>query len=205
MLRILTPDDYRVMPWKNGGGTTTEIWIQPEHAGWESFDWRVGIADIASSGPFSSFPGVDRSILLLDCPPGSSMRLSVDGRDIELPLHAFIDFPGEATTHGSLIGTPVRDFNVMSRRSRVQHACGWRTIRAGASLTLAEGTSCIHVADGSLLLRCGEDRHVLNRPMSALIADGPAVLDAVGRDASIVWTRFTAVTVSLERAASEAQ
>jgi environmental stress-induced protein Ves len=57
MLHVLTPRDYRVMPWKNGGGTTTEIWIHPEGAGWDDFEWRVGIADIGSRGRSRRFPG----------------------------------------------------------------------------------------------------------------------------------------------------
>jgi len=123
MIRTLVPADYLVMPWKNGGGTTTEIHIHPAGAGWDDFLWRVGIADIGQSGPFSSFPGIDRSIMLLECPEGSGMRLSIDGRDIELPLYRFVDFAGEATTSGTLTGAPVRDFNVMSRRGRVDHRC----------------------------------------------------------------------------------
>ena len=133
-MTVLSPADYRVMPWKNGGGTTTEIWIHPPGAGWDGFEWRVGIADIAQSGPFSSFPGIDRSIMLLECPAGSGMRLSVDGRDVDLPLHEFVDFTGESRTHGTLSGAPVRDFNVMSRRSRIRHRCGWVALAAGARI-----------------------------------------------------------------------
>ncbi|TIV74879.1 MAG: HutD family protein, partial [Mesorhizobium sp.] len=32
-MRILRAADYRVMPWKNGGGTTTEIAVSPDGAG----------------------------------------------------------------------------------------------------------------------------------------------------------------------------
>src|SRR5215212_12048276 len=104
MLRILAPRDYRVMPWKNGGGTTTEIYIHPEGAGWNEFEWRVGIADIGQSGPFSSFPGIARSIMLLECPEGSGMRLTVDGVDVDLPVREFFDFEGDAVTTGTLRG-----------------------------------------------------------------------------------------------------
>jgi environmental stress-induced protein Ves len=81
LMRKLVPADYRVIPWKNGGGTTTEIFIHPEGAGWDTFEWRAGIADIAQSGPFSSFPGIDRSILLRTLDARESM-LAEDGREL---------------------------------------------------------------------------------------------------------------------------
>ena len=66
-VRILTPRDYRVMPWKNGGGTTTEIYIHPEGAGWDDFEWRVGIADIRNR-PVLVIPGDRSSDQAAECP-----------------------------------------------------------------------------------------------------------------------------------------
>ena len=59
------PGDYRLMPWKNGLGTTTEIAIHPAEAdlAGQPFDWRVSMADVTTDGEFSRFPGYDRSIL----------------------------------------------------------------------------------------------------------------------------------------------
>ena len=74
--RVLSPADYRRMPWKNGGGHTTEIAAEPPGAGTASFVWRVSVADIAQDGPFSAFPGIDRTLVLLS---GRGMRLG-DGR-----------------------------------------------------------------------------------------------------------------------------
>ena len=58
-MKILRHEDYKVMPWKNGGGITTEIWVSPEGSGLAGvpFDWRVSIADVATDGPFSKFAG----------------------------------------------------------------------------------------------------------------------------------------------------
>src|SRR5450830_1793080 len=55
-------------PWKNGGGSTTEIAVEPPGATLHSFEWRLSLASIAHDGPFSHFPGVDRSLALLDGP-----------------------------------------------------------------------------------------------------------------------------------------
>ena len=73
MYRLLTPADYRPMPWKNGAGRTTEIAAHPAGAALDAFAWRVSIADVERDGPFSRFPGIDRTIVLLD---GAGMRLA---------------------------------------------------------------------------------------------------------------------------------
>ena len=52
-------------PWKNGGGATRELACSPLGADMAHFDWRVSVATIAQSGPFSCFAGVDRIITLL--------------------------------------------------------------------------------------------------------------------------------------------
>ena len=43
-MRRLTAKDYRIMPWKNGGGTTTEIAVFPAGASLETFEWRFSPA-----------------------------------------------------------------------------------------------------------------------------------------------------------------
>lgn len=59
--------DIRKMPvslWRNGAGETREICCFPPAT--RDFFWRASIATIASNGEFSSFPGVDRVITLLE-------------------------------------------------------------------------------------------------------------------------------------------
>jgi environmental stress-induced protein Ves len=123
MFRLLTPADYRTMPWKNGGGRTTEIAAYPPGAGLDAFLWRVSLADVERDGPFSSFPGVDRTIVLLE---GAGMRLREGERATGLTTpfapHAF---GGDAAIDCKLIAGPVRDFNAMFRRGR---ACGSVTV-----------------------------------------------------------------------------
>lgn len=114
MHRLLTPADYRRMPWKNGGGRTLEIAAEPPGAGTASFVWRVSVADVERDGPFSPFPGVDRTLVLLE---GKGMRLTSDGGSLEMRV-AFepVRFPGESALHCALVDGPTRDFNLMVRR-----------------------------------------------------------------------------------------
>jgi len=136
--RRLGPEDYAEMPWKNGGGRTREIGIRPEGATLsEGFLWRVSSAEVARGGPFSRFPGVDRTLLILS---GKGMRLTLrpgpegrgpgDERELLLrePLSP-VAFSGDGETRGDLLGGPVRDFNVMVDRARARSRT--RVLRAG--------------------------------------------------------------------------
>jgi len=193
MIRLLSPLAYRVQPWKNRGGTTTEIAVHPEGAGWEDFLWRVAIAEIRQSGPFSSFPGIDRSIMLLDCPAGSGVNLSIDGKSFEMAQREFVDFAGEAATHGLLRGEPVRDFNVMSRRGAVKHRRGWKSIAANEWFRLG-GTDWrfVHVAAGAAkLVGAASLRNVATG--ESLIISGEDSLNMRGErgGAQRVWAVFS--------------
>ena len=201
MIRLLNPIAYQRQPWKNGGGTTTEIVIHPEGAGWNDFQWRVGIADIRQSGPFSSFPGIDRSIMLLDGAPGAGMTLAFDGTAVELAQGEFFDFPGDAITHGTLRGSHVRDFNVMSRRSAFSHRCDRSSLAPGQVLRLGACEWCVvYVAIGDIdVVTAAHERKVIAG--ESLVAQDADALDlrAGAAGAQLVWASFAS------RAAAEAQ
>ena len=119
-MRIIPASRHRIMPWKNGQGSTTEIALAPEGAALDTFDWRLSLAAVTSDGPFSTFPGVDRTLTVLT---GAGLALVVDDQaPVRLtPQSAPFSFKGEATTHATLCGESVTDFNVMSRRARLSH------------------------------------------------------------------------------------
>jgi environmental stress-induced protein Ves len=120
-------------PWKNGGGTTLELHCSPPGATLADFDWRVSIATVASSGPFSRFPGIDRTIVLLS---GEGMRLRAADGSIDHPLTEPgipFSFPGEACVEAILAGGVSSDFNLMTRRPRRGEV---GILREAASLTL---------------------------------------------------------------------
>ena len=114
MATFIPRECLRAAPWKNGGGSTMEIAISPAGAGLREFDWRISLATITASGPFSSFPGIDRSLMLVD---GDSVQLTLDGtRKVTLSAaQPMLWFPGEAVVSAQVKGTTT-DFNVMTRR-----------------------------------------------------------------------------------------
>jgi Uncharacterized protein conserved in bacteria len=153
-ITLLDPADYRRMPWKNGGGTTTEIALAPLPAplpdGAGRFLWRVSIADVAQAGPFSAFGGYDRLIAVVE---GAGMRLTVDGVPVTVPRRApAFRFSGDAVVDCALLDGPIRDFNLIVDR---EHAVGrLDLVPAGGSVAVpAEGVALIHALDGGVTLR----------------------------------------------------
>jgi environmental stress-induced protein Ves len=138
MLQRFAVADLTPMPWKNGGGTTREIVCQPSGTGMDDFDWRVSIATITKAGPFSAFPGVDRVIMLLQ---GDGVRLhTATGADpridhrLDTPLAPFA-FSGDVALDCTMLGGTSTDFNVMTRRGKVQAEV--RVLRAAADIAPA--------------------------------------------------------------------
>ena len=130
--KIIRLADCPVVPWKNGGGTTTEIALSPEGAGLDAFDWRVSMAEVASDGPFSLFPGIDRTLTVLE---GEGMELRIEGREPVMLGQGSdpVAFPGDVPTSAVLKKGPIRDLNVMTRRGRFRHHV--RCVRTSADFS----------------------------------------------------------------------
>ncbi len=129
--------DCPAQPWKNGLGRTRELAVQPSIHG--SFAWRVSIAEVDSAALFSSFPGIDRSIVLL---AGDGFHMTLDGQRrhaLTEPFKPFA-FAGEAAVAVTLAGGATRDFNLMVRRAEAAGEIDvWRPSghrAAGRSLVL---------------------------------------------------------------------
>ncbi|WP_439877266.1 HutD/Ves family protein [Pseudomonas prosekii] len=121
-VKVLRAFDYPRMPWKNGGGSTEEI-TRDAGAGLDGFGWRLSIADIGESGGFSTFAGYQRVITVLQ---GEGMTLRVDGHDTRalLPLDPFA-FSGESQVACTLLGGPIRDFNLIYAPQRYSARLQW--------------------------------------------------------------------------------
>jgi environmental stress-induced protein Ves len=143
------------MPWKNGGGSTTELLIEPPGASMEQgFLWRVSMAAVPASGPFSSFPGIDRTLLLVE---GAGLELDhgPHGRATLRGPWQPAAFSGDWATHGRLLDGPCRDFNVMSARGRIRHTVA--ILRPGPA-------PCLLPEAATVLVFCARGEAALNRP-----------------------------------------
>jgi environmental stress-induced protein Ves len=112
-MKLLDSSDFRVMPWKNGGGTTTELFVAASAP--DRFDWRVSIATVASDGPFSRFAGYDRHILCIEG-EGFDLRGGPDGEIAVLPDLVPRRFSGDWEVFGCLRSGTCRDCNLVARR-----------------------------------------------------------------------------------------
>ena len=140
----LPASGYRAMPWKNGQGITHEIAREP--AAGDSFLWRLSIAEVAADGDFSLFPGIDRTISLIE---GVGMALDfaeAPAKRIDEKFQPF-DFSGDWHCRCRLIDGPIRDFNLMVDRSRVKSET--RVLRPG------DAARELDAGPGRLLIYCG--------------------------------------------------
>ncbi len=179
---------YRRERWRNGGGWTRQIAagslatpIFDADTSTQEWDWRLSIAEIEADGPFSEFPGVDRSLLLL---AGAGMDLVCEGgpgKRLSAPLDRF-DFAGEARIAARLCDGPTVDFNLMWRREALTAQLQMLSLDAAVA-TLATAPSAwltaVHVLEGRIDAADGPVEPgdtLLQLPESRSSADAVAVL-----------------------------
>ena len=166
-MRLIRSTSYSHMPWKNGGGTTTEIAVAPAGASLSDFDWRISMAHVGQDGPFSSFPGIDRTLSVLT---GDGITLAFgDGERVRLDRSsAPYPFAADRAVDGLLVDGAIDDLNVMSRRGRWRHR-----------VERLSGAGSFSAAEGLLVLVARRGDWQVN---GASLAPGDsAVLDAPGR------------------------
>jgi environmental stress-induced protein Ves len=157
MRRLIKSTDHRVMPWKNSQGMTAEIAIDPPDTPLDkSFRWRLSLAEVKADGPFSKFPGYDRTIMLMG---GKAMILRFDdGRAERIDeLHVPFHFSGDDDVRCWLIDGSVRDFNLIVRRD-LKVSAGILTLNRRDRMlpALGRGTTLIlYVIEGNTVLDDG--------------------------------------------------
>lgn len=133
---MIAPSAFTTMPWKNGGGITHEI-LREEQQG--KLLWRLSIADVASDGPFSLFPGLSRILTVIE---GNGLVLSTLDRELQaLPLQP-IAFSGDWPIASRRIGGNVRDFNVIFDAAAVAVRVSIENAEAGLGVAARDGETC---------------------------------------------------------------
>jgi environmental stress-induced protein Ves len=167
--------DLVALPWKNGGGLTSEIAVSPVGAAFDTFVWRVSIAEVAAAGAFSTFAGVDRTLVLL---AGAGMMLDQVGGatlSLERPLD-IARFAGETAINAGLVDGATRDFNLMVRRGKA--AGELAVVRGGAAstCTLDADVVLLFCASKSVGVTLGNDDPIELAVNDTLIIDAPDAL-----------------------------
>ena len=185
-MTVLIPFAGRVaVPWKNGGGSTTEIAVAPLDAGFDDFDWRISLATISGDGPFSIFDGVDRTLALVD---GAGMTLDIDEDEkvTVSPDDPVVAFAGESAVMAALTRGPTTDFNVMTRRERCHHQFGRRQLTGVSRFAPRGDVSVLFLVDGDSISVSSESERI-----------GMVRYDAVLFDTTTIWTLEAARAVIL--------
>ena len=145
--------DVPASPWRNGGGVTRELACWPEANDWR---WRVSVAEVESSGPFSRFDGVQRWFAVLS---GAGVRLNLHGQAHELTRASEpFAFDGAAAVDCELLAGATQDFNLMVRGAgacaKLQRIRGTQrfAVRAGTTVAVYAVAAMTHVTlDGQTL------------------------------------------------------
>ena len=137
--RVIPASDYRSERWRNGAGWTRQVHAQAPASGDSSWDWRISIAEIEADADFSSFPGIERILVLLQ---GEGLRLRFDDGEVQtlLPPHDRLRFAGERGVRGELVEGATTDFNLMWRRDAIDAEL-WHRPLVGSMAIIADAGS----------------------------------------------------------------
>lgn len=148
-ISLLKNQNYLLMPWKNGRGFTSEIAISPSKStlAENNFSWRLSSADVVESGPFSSFPGCDRYLAIIE---GSGLKLQFENKNKLIDRNTFLQFSGEKKVHSELVNGKIKDLNLIVKKK--SHHIQFEILNT--SITgLAKGTSIVFVIEGSVVVK----------------------------------------------------
>ncbi|MET0281866.1 MAG: HutD family protein [Steroidobacteraceae bacterium] len=183
---LLPAGRYRRMPWKNGGGETFEIAVQPAGASLEDMDWRLSMAVVASDGPFSSFPGIDRTLSIVDG-AGLLLDTGAESGPVTLTAHtAPLHFAADVPTSATLIAGTVTDLNVMTRRASYQHRVRRIAVAGRYEMASTARELAVFCASGSVMCEAGDEAAALQPRDCALFTAAPGGLVLAAAQGALV-------------------
>ena len=139
-IKIIKPDEFILVPWKNGLGHTTELAIN-EGGNLDNFDWRLSIASVVADGEFSNFSGYQRNLVLIE---GNGLTLDHQNDAID-KLNNLLDiacFDGSCKTLGSLSHGSIKDFNIITKTGAVAPTVQCYRELKEATITLTKTRLC---------------------------------------------------------------
>jgi hypothetical protein len=182
-MRIIHTDELKLVPWANRAGYARDIAMAPP----DSPGWQVSLAEISVSGPFSNFPGVDRSFMVI----GGQVTLEVDGEINEVAEYQVFEFDGGSDTHVIADVGPVRALNVMTERGSWSHSMSIVELANGPVMRLNE-SEYVMLLEGEAVARsesqsvnCRSDVVVLKR--FDVVVGGTGVAEINGSAMLAYW------------------
>lgn len=153
--KLLRHATYSRKPWNNGGGMTQDVWLWPDSASQDGFDIRLSLASIDTDGPFSAFPGIDRTITLVG---GAPFVLDFgDSRAQRMEFLQPFSFDSVQTPSSRLNEGAASAFNIMTRQGKWIHQVS--IVHGGEPLDLpvpCNGIAVLHVVLGSWQVEAGD-------------------------------------------------
>jgi len=166
-MRKITFLDLTLTPWKNGAGTTRQLWIHPADATLDTFAFRISAADVNALGPFSNYAGINRSLAVLS---GQGLTLTMAaGHNVDFtPKATVVDFDGGQAPSTTTCPEPILDIGVMSRMGIYTHTFthkNYQTQQTHQETATHGLLFCLH--DQPITLHSGLNTHIL-QPFDAL-------------------------------------
>ncbi|MCJ0702385.1 HutD family protein [Frigoribacterium faeni] len=152
---VLRASARDVVPWRNGAGTTTVVAEGPPAEGGPATEpaWRISIATIDRSAPFSEFAGVDRLLMPLS-PAG--LDLVIDGRRVRGEAFDVLPFAGESAVEAVDVRGTGLDLNLMTGRGAAvgtlvaRHLDGELTLRSPGTPSTPSSWTVAVVVEGDV-------------------------------------------------------
>jgi uncharacterized protein len=169
-MQFIRANTLKSSPWKNGGGETTQIAVWPVGASLDTFDWQINTALIDKDGPFSDFPAIERTFVLLK--GGVKLTFADLPTRVLTPGSPPFVFPGDVPTTAQLWGGPALAFNVMTRRGKwlCTVEAQRQSFRVAAMPGFAKSPTCaVVLVDGSATVHAAVTRSSLGRLDAVLI------------------------------------
>jgi hypothetical protein len=179
--QLIDLDRLPASPWKNGGGSTRQLAIHPPQASLDDFVWRISCARVNGAGPFSAFPGIQRSLALLE---GELLLQRQSGITTLCAGGEALDFPGEEPISATPLAGEVLDLNLMSRRDEWQQELSSWLLHGEMPLAELAEVRLLLCSAGLLRVRLQDGRTFSLHPRQALLLnDEPCELHLHGQQA----------------------
>ena len=176
-MQIIRKTAFTAAPWKNGGGITHEAIRVP--ASGDSFHWRVSVAHIDASGPFSDFAAYSRKMVLLR---GAGLTLKFAGGEQKVLRHIgeLAEFDGAVPTYCELLSGPCVDLNLIVSKSARAEARVERFANELAVLASPLESTLIFGIEDPLLLKSDADETQRLEPWDlAVLSNGGARISKI--------------------------